>query len=343
MSPPFPSTSVFTNAQSCIQDQKIRWSQQILKTAVQRPFRCLDKPVLAQGGVGPQKLRSERNCSLDKTFVGHGAGGEGCIACRQWCAKTFVVQYVSFQRPQTMSSGALLLQQLQARRQQQQEQQKAKQAQEQPESPKAGAAAAASGSSPSSNGRLATNSTPGPSTVCAAAASASRAASTGDSNCAIDIQVCLGPDCSGAGGGAALLEIEDLVAKWCPAGAAAEGAARALRVVDGGCRDHCTMGPNVYVRGGPPRRSVRNGTGDYDPDDGAHFTKVSCPAACRRVVQAAADAAGVAGHSDAATEPPAGAGRILQLREAGRRWRALRQRAATERRLRVKERVPTSA
>lgn len=57
------------------------------------------------------------------------------------------------------------------------------------------------------------------------------------------IEVCLGPDCSGSGGGAALLEIEELLSatfrKKCVG---------SKIVLPGGCRDYCTMGPNIYVR-----------------------------------------------------------------------------------------------
>lgn len=51
-----------------------------------------------------------------------------------------------------------------------------------------------------------------------------------------NIEVCNGPDCSVSGGRAALLEIEEL---------AGESRGR-FHVVAGGCRNFCTLGPNVH-------------------------------------------------------------------------------------------------
>ena len=69
------------------------------------------------------------------------------------------------------------------------------------------------------------------------------------------IEVCLGPDCSGGGGGAALLEIEDLVScrekvnhTTSTRSATYDINKKKVVVVPGGCRDFCTMGPNVHVR-----------------------------------------------------------------------------------------------
>lgn len=134
----------------------------------------------------------------------------------------------------------------------------------------------------------------------------------------VTIEVCLGPDCSGGGGGAALLEIEALVM----------GSSGGICVVGGGCRDYCTMGPNVHIHA------------DFITAEESHFTKVNCPAECRRVVRKATD-----GKVD--DIPPVGddtgtadVGTILQLREDGRRWQRLREQAAKERRLRAREREP---
>ncbi|KAL9186376.1 hypothetical protein ACHAXT_005614 [Thalassiosira profunda] len=142
--------------------------------------------------------------------------------------------------------------------------------------------------------------------------------STGDDKRRATIEVCLGPDCAGGGGGAALLEIEDLVCK------SSGNNNIAARVVDGGCRDRCTVGPNVYVTGGMG-------------GEAAHFVRVNSPEACRRVVRAVAPT-----NSSIAKEASV-AERILLRREDGRRWRALRERAAAERRLRAQERIPKSA
>ena len=145
------------------------------------------------------------------------------------------------------------------------------------------------------------------------------------------VEVCLGPDCSSSGGGAALLEIEDLLDGWqrkniCP------------RVAVGGCRDHCTIGPNVYIRG--------QGIAD------SHHPSVDGPDACRRVVShvvavisggvlncsAPCDQANAVNRGGSDDISIVSSARLLTRREDGRRWRALRERAARERRLRVRER-----
>ena len=142
----------------------------------------------------------------------------------------------------------------------------------------------------------------------------------------VTIEVCLGPDCSGGGGGAALLEIEALVMG--SSGGEASTLSSGICVVGGGCRDYCTMGPNVHIHT------------DFVTAEDSHFTKVNCPAECRRVVRKATD-----GKVD--DTPPVGddsgtadVGTILQLREDGRRWQRLREQAAKERRLRARERDP---
>lgn len=73
----------------------------------------------------------------------------------------------------------------------------------------------------------------------------------------LTIEVCQGPDCCGTGGGAVLLEIEDLVREQC-----ATASEACFKVVAGGCRNHCTMGPNVYI-------------------DRTHYTKIDNIEACR--------------------------------------------------------------
>jgi hypothetical protein len=70
-------------------------------------------------------------------------------------------------------------------------------------------------------------------------------------------EVCTGPDCSLSGGPAALMEIEEL---------AMESACR-FRVDAGGCRDFCSMGPNIYC-------------------DGSHFGKIRSPEDCERIAKA---------------------------------------------------------
>ena len=140
----------------------------------------------------------------------------------------------------------------------------------------------------------------------------------------VTVEVCLGPDCSGGGGGAALLEIESLVmGRGEKTGNSSKSK---VRVVGGGCRDFCTMGPNVHIHS------------ESIAVEDSHFTKVNCPAECRRVVHVAT---GTSSKGDDNTGKDGNANniaKILQLREDGRRWRVRRDQAAKERRLRVRER-----
>jgi hypothetical protein len=70
------------------------------------------------------------------------------------------------------------------------------------------------------------------------------------------IEVCHGPDCFGSGGGAALLELEELVIE----------SGSSFLVVQGGCRNFCSMGPNVHV-------------------DSRHFTGVKSVEDCQQVAK----------------------------------------------------------
>ena len=80
----------------------------------------------------------------------------------------------------------------------------------------------------------------------------------------IIIEVCQGPDCTGLGGGAALLEMEDLVSNQM--GGPTHNCH--YQVVPGGCRNLCSMGPNVHLH------SLH-----------IHFTKINNPAACRNIMK----------------------------------------------------------
>jgi len=142
----------------------------------------------------------------------------------------------------------------------------------------------------------------------------------------VEVEVCLGPDCSGGGGGAALLEIEDLVGAVgrnctiCSGNAGiATGATPAadlpVTVSIGGCRDHCTVGPNVYLSvgrgtyaaaptvasGGSSNRTATTNCGAAISisADARHHTRVNNPDACRNVVGCieAAIATAIAGTS----------------------------------------------
>ena len=79
------------------------------------------------------------------------------------------------------------------------------------------------------------------------------------------VEVCQGPDCFGAGGGAAILELEDLA---CFA---------AVTVVAGGCRNFCSMGPNVHYH---PHRHHQG----QQPQQQQHFTKVQSVRDCHDVM-----------------------------------------------------------
>ncbi len=64
------------------------------------------------------------------------------------------------------------------------------------------------------------------------------------------IEVCKGPDCTGLGGGAAILEIEELVREH-----RHQNGDDTIRVVAGGCRDFCSVGPNVHIHARRPNES----------------------------------------------------------------------------------------
>ena len=134
------------------------------------------------------------------------------------------------------------------------------------------------------------------------------------------IEVCLGPDCHGAGGGAALLEIEELVS---PRGTNQnETNQDDVTILPGGCRDFCTVGPNVLVK------SLT--TGDE------HYSKVDGPDACRKIVSSIyAEAI----EAEATTTPLSHIDAVMRRREDGIRWKCHRKRAARERRLKIRERA----
>ena len=144
------------------------------------------------------------------------------------------------------------------------------------------------------------------------------------------IEVCLGPDCAVAGGGAALLEIEDLVTHHqCPNNESGINNGDIKIIVQaGGCRDQCTEGPNVRI--------LSNG-GVEDS-----FHRVNNPEACRSSVVGTVlnnndDAAicnkGTDDSSGKSSSSNDVVARLLQRKEDARRWKAHRERASKERRL----------
>ncbi len=157
------------------------------------------------------------------------------------------------------------------------------------------------------------------------------------------IEVCLGPDCAVAGGGAALLEIEDLVRQQLCPNKESNNKGDSIAVQAGGCRDQCTEGPNVRILS-------RNGGGD----DSA-FHKVNSPEACRRVVSslfprkvkpennefhavqsALTMGAAIINESNDSADTSSDSSvvaRLLLRKEDARRWKAHRERATKERRL----------
>lgn len=156
------------------------------------------------------------------------------------------------------------------------------------------------------------------------------------------IEVCLGPDCAVAGGGAALLEIEDLILQR-RTNKSNDKDDDTIIVKAGGCRDQCTEGPNVRIL------SCTMMVAD--------FHKVNSPDACRRVVHSScleeASPTTSASHdaADYATVTTTAANsnnyydstdasssdyvvaRLLLRKEDAKRWKAHREKAAKERRL----------
>ena len=124
------------------------------------------------------------------------------------------------------------------------------------------------------------------------------------------LEICQGPDCFGTGGGAVLLEIEDLVNTRCTT-VKDNKTKSSFTIKADGCRNHCTMGPNVYV-------------------DGIHYTKVNSIEACRAV---ALDAGIIICHENKAentTTSNQSSSVTLSLRQRQMerfRWQELRRKA----------------
>jgi len=142
----------------------------------------------------------------------------------------------------------------------------------------------------------------------------------------ISVEVCQGPDCAGLGGGAAILEIEEIVQEAVHVYERhAHRPQQALRnvrrippqVIVGGCRNFCTVGPNVHLLD-----AIEGGTLES-------FHQVNSPSSCAIVSQRAILAAGMDSTSSNNGNDDAGgntnATQSMMLRRSERlRWEALR-------------------
>jgi hypothetical protein len=147
------------------------------------------------------------------------------------------------------------------------------------------------------------------------------------------IEICQGPDCSGLGGGAALLEIEELVCEH----SSNSNCANKPVLVMGGCRDFCTVGPNVYIGS----RIKTNAIHGNQLSHHEHLDHVDSPSRCADVVDALYQVGGggaVGTVTGVATLPPPPTptnnipkesnslvSRMAQRRSERLRWEALRQ------------------
>ena len=104
------------------------------------------------------------------------------------------------------------------------------------------------------------------------------------------IEICTGPQCTLSGASAALLEIEDLVVE----------AENGFCIQEEGCRDFCTVGPNVYF-------------------DGSHFPKVQSPEECERIAKEIGMTSPENSDSTLST-----VGRMMRRKANRKRWQLLR-------------------
>jgi len=149
------------------------------------------------------------------------------------------------------------------------------------------------------------------------------------------VEVCLGPDCSGGGGGAALLEIEDLVSCREKVNTTTTSTRSTIYdinnkknvvVVPGSCRDFCTMGPNVHVRN------------KVEMD--IHYSRVNNPKKCRDIISAIyeEEEASTSVQTTHTNTKDSSVESLMRRREDSIRWQSHKDRAARERRLKVRER-----
>ena len=122
------------------------------------------------------------------------------------------------------------------------------------------------------------------------------------------VVVCSGVDCMGLGGGAALLEIEELCAEV----SSSSGGAEHVEAVSGVCTLQCANAPNVNVHAlASDGRSL----------DVSNHLRVDSAARCAEVLAVATSPPGVRSE----VLEGGGGGGIMMRRAAGLRWNALRQ------------------
>eukprot|EP00525_Craspedostauros_australis_P013562 CAMPEP_0198123352 /NCGR_PEP_ID=MMETSP1442-20131203/37302_1 /TAXON_ID= /ORGANISM="Craspedostauros australis, Strain CCMP3328" /LENGTH=237 /DNA_ID=CAMNT_0043782547 /DNA_START=176 /DNA_END=889 /DNA_ORIENTATION=- len=162
------------------------------------------------------------------------------------------------------------------------------------------------------------------------------------------IEVCQGPDCFGGGGGAVLLDIEELVqehfflnppqlnqqachsTKCGTQNDVANSSSSSsddsdtddegplpYRVVRGGCRNQCAVGPNVHIVTKHPRHGKRSSF-----QHRIHIPSVQDLEICQTVAQQA----GLGSDADRAVEPGIMV-KMLRKRAARLRWELLRDMA----------------
>jgi len=99
--------------------------------------------------------------------------------------------------------------------------------------------------------------------------------SSNNTSTAAVIKVCHGPDCFGLGGGAVLLELEQLVTS--------SSSIRNTKVMKDGCRNLCSMGPNVHCR--QVKTTTKNSNNDGVVLFQKHYSRVLGPEECKVIVK----------------------------------------------------------
>ena len=139
------------------------------------------------------------------------------------------------------------------------------------------------------------------------------------------IEICTGNDCSSSGGGAALLEIEELVMES-SAGSSLSSSLQSqsqsqYQIVSGGCRNKCSIGPNVY----------------HNHNVTTHYSKVNSAEECEKVVR---NIMGLelqyndgitTNNEDSSARYSNVAARIMMKKASKTRWKFLRKVAAVKR------------